>query len=151
MGCGELPDAAVYGDQGSNTLVNTARAVGGLKLPTLGGLGLGNIVPIRGVDPAVPARASFGRMAELSKGKDSTTGHWEIAGLVVEKAFPTFPSGFPPGLMDRFLQATGCRWFLGNRTASGTAIMQDLGDEHVRTGFPIVYTSADSVFQIAAH
>ncbi len=108
-------------------------------------------MPIQGVHPAARPAASFGRMAQRSKGKDSTTGHWELAGLIVEKAFPTFPSGFPGGLMERFLSATGCRGFLGNRTASGTAIMRDLGDEHVKTGFPIVYTSADSVFQIAAH
>jgi phosphopentomutase len=151
VGCGELPDASLYGDTGSNTLANIARVTGGLRLPTLARLGLGNIAPIRGVEPAPRPAANFGRMAERSKGKDSTTGHWEIAGLIVEKAFPTFPSGFPGGLMDRFLSVTGCRGFLGNRTASGTAIMRDLGDEHLRTGFPIVYTSADSVFQIAAH
>ncbi len=151
VGCGELPDASVYGDTGSNTLANTARAVGGLRLPTLARLGLGNIVPLQGVRPAERPAASYGRMAERSKGKDSTTGHWEIAGLVVEKPFPTFPSGFPGSLMARFLSATGCRGFLGNRTASGTEIIRDLGEEHVRSGFPIVYTSADSVFQIAAH
>jgi phosphopentomutase len=151
VGCGELPDASLYGDAGSNTLVNTARVTGGLRLPTLAGLGLGNIVPIQGVPPAARPAANFGRMAERSKGKDSTTGHWEIAGLIVDKAFPTFPSGFPGGLMARFLSATGCRGFLGNRTASGTDIMRELGDEHLKTGFPIVYTSADSVFQIAAH
>ena len=151
MGCGELPDASLYGDTGSNTLVNIARVTGGLRLPMLARLGLGNIVPIQGVHPAASPAASFGRMAERSRGKDSTTGHWEIAGLIVEKAFPTFPSGFPGGLMERFLSVTGCRGFLGNRTASGTAIMRDLADEHLKTGFPIVYTSADSVFQIAAH
>jgi phosphopentomutase len=151
VGCGELPDASLYGDAGSNTLVNTARAVGGLRLPSLARLGLGNIASIQGVPPAEQPAASFWRMAERSRGKDSTTGHWEIAGLIVEKAFPTFPGGFPAPLMDRFLAATGCAGYLGNRTASGTAIIQDLGNEHVRTGFPIVYTSADSVFQIAAH
>jgi phosphopentomutase len=151
VGCGELPDAALYGDTGSNTLANIARVTGGLRLPTLARLGLGNIVPIQGVHPASRPAANFGRMAELSMGKDSTTGHWELAGLIVEKAFPTFPSGFPGGLMERFLSATGCAGFLGNITASGTVIMRDLGDEHMKTGFPIVYTSADSVFQIAAH
>lgn len=151
MGCGELPDASLYGDAGSNTLANTARAVGGLRLPSLARLGLGNIAPIQGVPPAERPAANFGRMAERSRGKDSTTGHWEIAGLIVEKAFPTFPSGFPAPVMERFLAATGCPGYLGNRTASGTAIIQDLGEEHVRTGSPIVYTSADSVFQIAAH
>jgi phosphopentomutase len=151
VGCGELPDASLYGDTGSNTLANTARVTGGLRLPTLARLGLGNIVPIEGVHPAARPAANFGRMAERSKGKDSTTGHWEMAGLIVDEAFPTFPSGFPGRLMERFLSATGCRGFLGNRTASGTAIMRDLGDEHLKTGYPIVYTSADSVFQIAAH
>ena len=107
MGCGELPDASLYGDTGSNTLANIARVTGGLRLPTLARLGLGNIAPIRGVEPAPRPAANFGRMAERSKGKDSTTGHWEIAGLIVEKAFPTFPSGFPGGLMDRFLSVTG--------------------------------------------
>jgi phosphopentomutase len=151
VGCGELPDAPLYGDTGANTLANTARAVGGLRLPALARLGLGNIVPVQGVHPAAHPEANFGRMAERSKGKDSTTGHWEIAGLVVEKAFPTFPSGFPGGVMERFLAVTGCGGFLGNRTASGTAIIEELGSRHVKTGFPIVYTSADSVFQIAAH
>ncbi len=131
--------------------MNTARATGGLRLPALERLGLGNIVPIEGVHPSAEPAACFGRMAQRSRGKDSTTGHWEIAGLIVEKAFPTFPSGFPPALMQRFLDVTGCRGYLGNRTASGTDIMKDLGDEHLKTGYPIVYTSADSVFQIAAH
>lgn len=151
MGCGELPDAPRYGDEGSDTLGNIARAVGGLHLPHLAALGLGNIVPIPGVEPAQAPSAAYGKMAEKSKGKDSTTGHWEIAGLIVDQEFPTYPRGFPPALLERFLRVTGCAGFLGNTTASGTVIMQDLGDEHVRTGFPIVYTSADSVFQIAAH
>lgn len=151
VGCGELPDAPQYGDEGSNTLANMARAVGGLRLPNLAALGLGNIATIEGVQPAENPRAGYGRMAARSKGKDSTTGHWEIGGLVVEKEFPTFPGGFPPALMERFLKATGCRGYLGNTAASGTTIMQELGDEHRRTGLPIVYTSADSVFQIAAH
>ncbi|MEW6511761.1 MAG: phosphopentomutase [Bacteroidota bacterium] len=151
VGCGELPDARRYGDEGSNTLANTAQAVGGLRLPRLEAFGLGNIVPIQGVQPAGVPSASFGKIAEKSKGKDSTTGHWELAGLVVEKEFPTYPKGFPASLIDRFLSVTGCAGYLGNRTASGTAIIQELGDEHVHTGYPIVYTSADSVFQIAAH
>ena len=151
MGCGELPDASRYGDAGSSTLAHTAHAVGGLNLPVLARLGLGNIAPIEGVPPAARPEASFGKMAERSAGKDSTTGHWEIAGFVVEKAFPTFPRGFPSALMDRFCRATGVAGYLGNRTASGTAIIRELGEEHVRTGLPIVYTSADSVFQIAAH
>lgn len=151
VGIGELPDASAYGDEGSNTLVNTATAVRGLFLPHLASLGLGVIVPIPGV-PAVPApRASYGKMAELSKGKDSTTGHWELTGIVVDREFPTFPKGFPKELLDRFLRITGARGFLGNTAASGTVIIQELGDEHLKTGYPIVYTSADSVFQIAAH
>jgi phosphopentomutase len=151
VGVGELPDAARYGDEGSNTLANTARAVGGLRLPVLEAWGLGNIIPLEGVRPTNSPRAFFGRMAQRSLGKDSTTGHWELAGLVLEKEFPTYPSGFPSGVMQRFLKVTGCAGFLGNKTASGTAIIEELGQEHVRTGFPIVYTSADSVFQIAAH
>ncbi len=151
MGIGELPDANLYGDEGSSTLAHTAEAAGGLHLPQLASLGLGNIAPIEGVLPAGQPRASYGKMASLSKGKDSTTGHWEIAGVIVRKQFPTYPRGFPPDVMDAFLEATGCQGYLGNRTASGTQIIQQLGAEHVRTGYPIVYTSADSVFQIAAH
>ncbi|MBM2841625.1 MAG: deoB [Bacteroidetes bacterium] len=151
VGIGELPDARVYGDKGSNTLVNVANAVGGLNVPNLASLGLGNIESISGVAPARSPRGSFGRMAEVSKGKDSTTGHWEIAGLLLEKEFPTFPSGFPDSLLKRFLSATGCEGYLGNTVASGTVIINELGNEHVKSGYPIVYTSADSVFQIAAH
>ena len=151
VGVGELPDAALFGDEGSNTLVNTAIAVGGLRLPNLASLGLGNIVTVLGVMPAVSPRASFGRMAEVSKGKDSTSGHWEIGGLILEKEFPTFPRGFPELLLKRFIAASGCKWYLGNTVASGTVIIQELGAQHMKTGYPIVYTSADSVFQIAAH
>lgn len=151
VGIGELPDAAAYGDEGSSTLHNTANAVGGLRVPNLSTLGIGNIASIKGVAPSVKPRGSFGKLAEVSKGKDSTTGHWEIAGLILEREFPTFPEGFPKSLLERFLGETGCKGYLGNTTASGTAIIQQLGDEHVETGFPIVYTSADSVFQIAAH
>ncbi len=151
VGIGELPDAHLYGDQGSNTLGNTANVVGGLHLPNLEAFGLGNIGPIKGVKPATSPRASFGKMAEVSHGKDSTTGHWEIAGLVLKNSFPTFPNGFPETLLKKFCEVTGSKGYLGNKTASGTAIIQELGSEHVRTGFPIVYTSADSVFQIAAH
>ncbi len=151
VGIGELPDAARYSDQGSDTLGNTSRAVGGLKLPHLASLGLGNIAPIRGVEPAVSPRGGHGKMAELSRGKDSTSGHWELCGLVLDREFPTFPAGFPSELMDRFLAATGCGGYLGNIVASGTVIIEELGAEHLRTGLPIVYTSADSVFQIAAH
>lgn len=125
--------------------------MGGIALPHLGRLGLGNIVALRGV-PADPLpAASYGRMAEASQGKDSTTGHWELGGIILDRAFPTFPRGFPAGLLDTFLRETACEGYLGNTVASGTAIIQELGAEHLRTGFPIVYTSADSVFQIAAH
>ena len=151
MGIGELPDARLYGDSGSHTLANTARAVGGLRVPNLESMGLGNIASIAGVKPSPAPRASFGKMAEVSKGKDSTTGHWELAGLITEREFPTFSRGFPRGLLDEFLQVTGCKGYLGNIVASGTVIIQDLGAEHVKTGYPIVYTSADSVFQLAAH
>ncbi|MFA5845077.1 MAG: phosphopentomutase [Coriobacteriia bacterium] len=150
VGCGALPDAAAYGDEGSNTLGNTARAVGGLRMPNLGGMGLGNVTDISGVPPNLAPTASFGRNAEASAGKDTTTGHWEMMGVVLRRPFPTYPDGFPPGMMEAFERETGLGW-LGNRPASGTAIIQELGDAHVATGKPIVYTSADSVFQIAAH
>ena len=152
VGIGALDDAAEYGAQDplSNTLAHTAQAVGGLKLPHLGRIGLGNILPIQGVPPAAAPTGAYGRMAESSKGKDTTTGHWEIAGLCSLKPLPTYPDGFPPQIMAEFERRIG-RGVLGNYAASGTVIIQDLGDEHVRTGFPIVYTSADSVFQVAAH
>lgn len=150
VGAGELPDAKFYGDEGTNTLANTAAAVGGLDLPNLGSLGLGNIISIAGVPPAPSPRASFGRMAELSAGKDTTTGHWELAGLILEKPFPVYPDGFPPELIAALEKRTG-RKVIGNVAASGTEIIEKLGEEHMRTGCPIVYTSADSVFQIAAH
>lgn len=150
VGAGELPDAAEYGDAGSNTLGNTARAVGGLSMPNLGAMGLGNVTEVLGVPPVASPKASWGRNAEASAGKDTTTGHWEMMGLKLTHAFPTYPDGFPPEVMDAFTRETGLGW-LGNYPASGTVIIQQLGDEHVRTGKPIVYTSADSVFQIAAH
>jgi phosphopentomutase len=149
VGVGELPDAAAYGDQGSNTLGNVARSIA-LHIPTLRALGLPRIVRLRDVEPVVEPAAAFGRMAEASAGKDSVTGHWEIAGVVLERPFPTFPGGFPRELVDRFEAEIGTR-VLGNIVASGTVIIDDLGAEHMRTGRPIVYTSADSVFQIAAH
>jgi len=150
VGAGALPDAAKYGDEGSDTLGHTAQAVGGLYLPNLQKLGLGNIHPILGV-PAVPAPlAAYGRMAEASAGKDTTIGHWEIAGVISEKPLPTYPNGFPPELIAEYEKRIG-RKVLGNRPASGTVIIEELGAEHMRTGFPIVYTSADSVFQVAAH
>lgn len=150
VGAGELPDAAEYGDEGSNTLANTAAAVCGLWMPNLGSMGLGNITRIAGVAPTGTPIASWGRNAEASAGKDTTTGHWEMMGLQLTAPFPTYPDGFPPQVMDEFTRLTGKGW-LGNYPASGTEIIQDLGDEHVATGKPIVYTSADSVFQIAAH
>jgi phosphopentomutase len=151
VGIGELPDAASYGDRGANTVGNVARHIGGLQLPSMQLLGLGRIASIEGVDSRTPVEGCFGKMAEQSKGKDSTTGHWEIAGIITEKAFPVYLNGFPAPLMSGFLAATGARGFLGNKPASGTEIIMELGDEHVRTGFPIVYTSGDSVFQIACH
>ncbi len=150
VGVGALPDAAAYGDAGTNTLAHTARAVCGLALPHLGALGLGNIVPVAGVPPAPRPRAAYGKMATRSAGKDTTTGHWELAGLVLDRPFPVYPDGFPADVIAAFEAAIG-RPTLGNRPASGTVIIEELGAEHVRTGAPIVYTSADSVFQVAAH
>ncbi|KAF0150876.1 MAG: phosphopentomutase [Ignavibacteria bacterium] len=151
VGIGELPDAAMYGDKGSDTLGNLAKKVGGLNLPNLQKFGLGNINTILGVEPAEYPLASFGKLAEQSLGKDSTTGHWEIGGVITRKEFPVYPNGFPKELIDKFLVETGLNGILGNCTASGTEIIERLGEEHCKTGFPIVYTSADSVFQIAAH
>jgi phosphopentomutase len=150
VGVGALPDAADFGDAGSDTLGNLSRAVGGLTLPNLRALGLGNLHPVSGVDPVSSPRASFGRLCEVSAGKDSTTGHWELAGLILDRPFPTYPRGFPREVIEVFAARIG-REVLGNVVASGTEIIQRLGDVHVATGRPIVYTSADSVFQIAAH
>jgi phosphopentomutase len=147
VGAGELPDAAAYGDQGSNTLAHIAERVP-LRVPALRSLGLARVVDIGGDSP-VP-RGACGRMAERSAGKDSVTGHWEMMGLVLDRPFPTFPSGFPQDLIGEFERRIGRRT-LGNVVASGTVIIDQLGAEHMRTGAPIVYTSADSVFQIAAH
>lgn len=149
MGIGELPDAAAYGDQGSNTLANIARRVP-LQIPTLRSLGLPRLVPLRGVQPVDAPLAAYGRMAEASAGKDSVTGHWELMGIVLDRPFPVFPNGFPADLIAAFERRIG-RPSLGNVAASGTEIIERLGAEHMRTGRPIVYTSADSVFQIAAH
>jgi phosphopentomutase len=151
VGIGAMPDAADFGDAGAHTLGHIAEAAGGLRVPNLAALGLGNIAPLRGVPAATKAAAAFGKSLELAKGKDTTTGHWEMAGVRVKKPFPTFYDGFPPEFMDRFVQNARVPGFLGNVPASGTEIIQQLGDEHVRTGKPIVYTSADSVFQIACH
>lgn len=150
VGVGALPDASAYGDEGSNTLGNTAAAAGGLLMPNLEAMGLGNITRVTGVPSVAAPKASWGRCAERSAGKDTTTGHWEMVGMVLDRAFPTYPDGFPAEVMDAFTRETGLGW-LGNYPASGTAIIQELGAEHVATGKPIVYTSADSVFQIAAH
>jgi phosphopentomutase len=150
VGAGELPDAADYGDEGSNTLANVAKAVGGLDLPNLEALGLGNVEPLEGCPPQPGAPAVAGRLLERSKGKDTTTGHWELMGIVTAHAFPTYPHGFPHDVIDPFMHRTA-RGVLGNKPASGTEIIQELGEEHQQTGKWIVYTSADSVFQIAAH
>lgn len=150
VGVGELPDAAKYGDKGCNTLGNTARAAGGLDLPNLARLGLGNIVKIAGVPPDEKPLASFGKMAEKSTGKDTITGHWELAGLILPRPFPVYPDGFPPEVIRLYEEKIG-RPVLGNKAASGTAIIEELGTKHMETGYPIVYTSADSVFQVAAH
>ncbi len=150
VGIGELPDAAQYGDQGSNTLGNLAQHCGGLQLPVLERLGLGNIIPIMGITPADKPLASFGRMAELSPGKDSTSGHWELFGIILDKPFPTYPDGFPEDIIEEFETKINHK-ILGNIAASGTEIIKKLGDEHIATKKPIVYTSADSVFQIACH
>jgi phosphopentomutase len=151
VGIGELPDAANYNDEGSNTLGNIAKAIGGLKLKNLEAMGLGNIRFIEGISQVANPLASYGKMIEVSKGKDSTSGHWELAGLFVETDFSYFPDGFPPELIKKFLNETGLNGVLGNKAASGTEIIKELGEEHLKTGYPILYTSADSVFQIAAH
>ena len=150
VGIGELPDAPAFGDSGSNTVGHIAASLPGFSLPHLQALGLGNIRPEVGLAPSPFPTAAYGYAAEQSLGKDTTTGHWEISGLILEEPFRTFPDGFPADLMDAFEAKIG-RGTLGNKTASGTVIINELGDEHVATGKPIVYTSADSVFQIAAH
>src|ERR1700693_4830667 len=150
VGAGELPDAGTYGDEGSETLGNVAKAVGGLDLPNMEALGLGNVEPLDGCPPQPGAPAVAGRLVERSKGKDTTTGHWELMGVVTAQAFPTYPHGFPHDVIDPFMHRTA-RGVLGNKPASGTEIIQELGEEHQKTGKWIVYTYADSVFQIAAH
>ncbi len=150
VGIGEMPDAKKYKDEGSDTLGNISSAVGGLRLPNMEELGLGNIDGIKGIVKTQNPKGAFGKCAELSIGKDTVTGHWEIAGIVLEKPLNTYPGGFPEPLISEFENKIG-RKILGNKVASGTEIIKELGDEHVKTGCPIVYTSADSVFQIAAH
>ena len=149
MGCGYMNDSADYGDAGADTLGHIAETVG-LNIPNLRQMGLANIRPLKGIEPVENPTAYFGKIAEKSKGKDTTTGHWEIAGLITEKPFPTYPNGFPKDLIEEFEKQTGKK-VLGNYPASGTAIIADLGEEQMKTGALIVYTSADSVFQIAAH
>ncbi|MCA1631422.1 MAG: phosphopentomutase [Acidobacteria bacterium] len=150
VGMGEMPDAAAWGDAGSDTLghICETRVV---RLPNLQAWGLGNARPLENIPPAVSPRAAYGRCALRSNGKDTTTGHWEMAGIILEKAFPTYPEGFPSEIIDEFVKQANLPGILGNYAASGTEIIKELGAEHVRTGKPIVYTSADSVFQIAAH
>ncbi|MFP4661920.1 MAG: phosphopentomutase [Halanaerobiales bacterium] len=150
VGIGALPDADEYGDVGANTLVHIGQELGGLDLPNLEKMGLGKIESIEGLKSGIKVTASYGKMAEKSKGKDTTTGHWELSGLILEEPFPTYPDGFPPEVIDKFTEAIG-RDILGNKAASGTRIIEELGKKHMETGKPIVYTSADSVFQIAAH
>lgn len=158
VGAGALPDATVYGDAGSNTLGNLSRAYfeksgKKLSLPNLSRMGIGNITPMVGVkaQKSGEGEGCFGKAAELSRGKDTTSGHWEMAGLVVSRAFATFPNGFPKEAIDRWVTENKLPGILGNTTASGTTIIEELGEEHVRTGKPILYTSADSVWQVAAH
>jgi phosphopentomutase len=150
VGAGELPDSAEYGDEGSHTLGNVGRAVGGLDLPNLEQLGLGNVDELEGCPPQPRAPAIAGRLVPRSKGKDTTTGHWELMGIVTPVAMPTYAHGFPFEVIEEFAHRTG-RGVLGNKAASGTEIIEELGEEHQRTGKWIVYTSADSVFQVAAH
>ena len=149
-GVGDAPDAEAYGDTGSDTLANTARTVGGLNAPTLEGLGLGLLTAIEGVEPRAEPGTASGRATEVSAGKDTTTGHWEMMGIRLDHPFPLYPHGFPPAIIAPFEEAIGRR-VLGNVPASGTEIIERLGAEHLRTGCPIVYTSGDSVFQVATH
>ncbi len=151
VGIGAAPDAHLYHDENANTLCNTAAAVGGLNLPNMQKLGLGNIASINGVAPVKNADGCFGKMQEVSKGKDSTTGHWEFSGLILEKDFPYYPDGFPKDVVEKFCSLTELKGILGNKAASGTAIIEELGEEHIQSGMPIIYTSADSVFQLAVH
>jgi phosphopentomutase len=150
VGCGALPDADQYGDEGSNSLANTATALGGLKLPNMRRMGLGNIIPIEGVLPINEPSAHYGKMLEQSPGKDTTTGHWEMMGVILDKPFPVFPNGFDSEFISSFQKAVG-RNVIGNTPASGTRIIEEFGARQLKTGELIVYTSADSVFQIAAH
>lgn len=149
-GCGAAPDAAKFDDVGTNTIGHVAEKLGGIRLPVMESMGLGRITTVAGVDPRKATRGGYGQMIEKSVNKDTTTGHWEMGGLIINDIFPTYPNGFPRAILDPFEKAIG-RKTLGNKSASGTEIMDELGEEHMKTGAPIVYTSADSVFQIAAH
>ncbi|GHO91208.1 phosphopentomutase [Reticulibacter mediterranei] len=150
VGAGANPDAQVYGDKGASSLEHCAQAIGGLELPHLGSLGLGNVTPIAGTPPRADTAGAYGKMRAIAAGKDSVAGHWEMMGVVLQKPLPTYPHGFPPDIVQAFEQAIGRR-VLGNKVASGTEIIKELGEAHIRTGSPILYTSADSVFQVAAH
>ncbi len=150
VGIGELPDAYKYGDEGSNTLSNILKNIKDINLPNLNKLGLGSIEGVEGLEHVNNIVGSYGKLAEKSPGKDTTTGHWEIGGIILKEPFPTFPNGFPGELIAKFENLIGTK-ILGNKVASGTVIIDELGEEHIDTGYPIVYTSADSVFQIAAH
>ncbi|MDP8214566.1 MAG: phosphopentomutase [Candidatus Euphemobacter frigidus] len=150
VGIGEMPDAGEFGDAGANTLGHVAGSIDDFSLPNMEKMGLGNIAPLRGVPPSPAPSGAYGKLGEQSRGKDTTVGHWEIAGLVSTVPFPVYPEGFPPDLVAAFEKKIG-RKTLGNYPASGTEIIKDLGEEHMKTGFPIIYTSADSVFQVAAH
>ena len=150
VGVGALPDASEYDDEGANTLGNLADTLGGLSLPNMEALGLGNLTNIIGVAPYSVTRGAYGKMTELSPGKDSTTGHWELAGVILDRPFPVYPKGFPAEVRERFEELIGIG-VLGNKPASGTVIIEELGEEHMKTGKPILYTSVDSVFQMAAH
>lgn len=150
LGVGELPDAHLYGDTGSNTLKNISYAVGGLNLPNLAKMGIGNLTDVKGVEKVKDTNGAYGKMSEKSQGKDTTTGHWEMMGIITTEPFPTFPNGFPEELIKEYEKLIN-RKTIGNEVASGTEIIQRLGNTHMETGYPIIYTSADSVFQIAAH
>lgn len=149
VGIGAMPDAHLYGDENSNTVAHIAEALGGLSLPHLESLGLGKIIPIKGISSSLEPLGFFGKMLEASAGKDTTSGHWEMMGIITSRPFPTYPDGFPEEIIGTFEKRIG-KSVLGNKPASGTEIIQELGEKHLQTGFPIVYTSADSVFQIAA-
>ncbi|HEY7414281.1 MAG TPA: phosphopentomutase [Ktedonobacteraceae bacterium] len=150
VGAGPNPDSQSYGDEGASSLEHCAQAIGGLALPHLGQVGLGNVTPIVGTPPRPDCTGAYGRMHSIAAGKDSVAGHWELTGVVLRKPLPTYPHGFPPEVVDAFEKAIG-RKVIGNKAASGTEVIQELGEEHMRTGSPILYTSADSVFQVAAH